>query len=102
MRKMTNPKAVSNGPKWKAWREIRDGRDTIIAGQEEVDHPRHYTTHPSGVECIQITEHFNFCLGNAIKYIWRASKKGDFLEDLKKARWYLDREISRFEKKHGI
>ena len=49
------------------------------------------------MECIQITEHFNFCLGNAIKYIWRAGQKGDALEDLKKARWYLDREIQRRE-----
>jgi hypothetical protein len=54
-------------------------------------------THPSGVECIQITEHMNFCLGNAVKYIWRAGLKdghGD-VEDLKKARWYIDREIAR-------
>lgn len=57
--------------------------------------PTHYREHPSGVECIQITEHFNFCLGNAIKYIWRAGRKNDYVEDLRKARWYLDREISR-------
>ena len=37
--------------------------------------PNHYKSHPSGIECIQITEHFNFCLGNAIKYIWRAGLK---------------------------
>src|SRR5581483_2936486 len=37
-----------------------------------VNHPPHYTSHPSGVECIQVTEHMNFCLGNAIKYLWRA------------------------------
>jgi hypothetical protein len=49
------------------------------------------------VECIQITEHFNFCLGNAIKYCWRADEKGNALEDLKKARWYIDREIARRE-----
>jgi len=64
---------------------------------DPVNHPSHYTGHPSGVECITITEHFNFCLGNAIKYIWRAGEKGDALEDLKKARWYLDREIQRRE-----
>ena len=61
---------------------------------DPVNHPSHYTGHPSGVECIQIAEHFNFCLGNAIKYIWRAGEKGDALEDLKKARWYLNREIT--------
>jgi hypothetical protein len=65
---------------------------------DPVNHPSHYTAHPSGIECIQITEHQNFCLGNAIKYIWRAGKKTDYLEDLKKARWYLDREIQRWEK----
>lgn len=64
---------------------------------DPVNNPSHYTGHPSGVEAITITEHFNFCLGNAIKYIWRAGMKGDALEDLKKARWYLDREISRHE-----
>jgi hypothetical protein len=58
-----------------------------------VNHPPHYTEHPSGVECIQITEHMGFCLGNAIKYLWRADLKGDAIEDLKKARWYIDREL---------
>lgn len=62
-----------------------------------VNHPPHYTKHPSGVECIQITEHFNFNLGNAIKYIWRHDNKNG-LEDLKKAQWYLNREIARLEK----
>ena len=60
-----------------------------------VNHPRHYTSHPSGVECIEITEHMNFNLGNAVKYIWRASLKGKEIEDLRKARWYVDREIWR-------
>jgi len=63
-----------------------------------IDHPRHYTTHPSRVECIDITEYMNFCLGNVVKYVWRADSKGDALTDLKKARWYLDREISRRER----
>lgn len=62
---------------------------------DNVNHPKHYTGHPSSVECIQITEHFNFCLGNAIKYIWRADSKGNDIEDLRKARWYLEREIKR-------
>ena len=39
---------------------------------DTVNHPAHYNTHPSGVECIEITEHFNFNIGNAIKYLWRA------------------------------
>lgn len=62
---------------------------------DPVNHPAHYTSHPSGVECIQITEHMNFNLGNAMKYIWRAGEKGNIVQDLEKARWYLDREIAR-------
>lgn len=60
-----------------------------------VNHPPHYTKHPSGVECIQVTEWMNFCLGNAVKYIWRADEKGNAIEDLEKARWYVSREIER-------
>lgn len=56
--------------------------------------PDHYKNHPSGVECIQITEHMNFCLGNATKYIWRADLKNG-IEDLQKAKWYIEREIER-------
>jgi hypothetical protein len=62
---------------------------------DNVNHPKHYTNHPSGVECIEITEHMNFCIGNAIKYLWRAGLKGEQIEDLRKARWYIDREIAR-------
>lgn len=64
---------------------------------DNVNKPPHYTAHPSGVECIQITEHMNFCLGNALKYIWRAGLKQNEVEDLKKAVWYLNREIERIE-----
>ena len=60
--------------------------------------PNHYRGHASGVECIQITEHMNFCRGNAIKYIWRAGEKGCEIEDLQKAKWYIDREIKRLQK----
>lgn len=62
---------------------------------DPVDRPKHYTEHPSGVECIQITEHMCFNLGNAIKYIWRADLKNDAMEDLRKAKWYIEREIRR-------
>ena len=58
-----------------------------------VDHPSHYTKHPSGIECIEITEHMGFCLGNAIKYIWRGDLKQNAIEDLEKAAWYIEREI---------
>ncbi len=58
--------------------------------------PTHYKSHPSGIEVIEITEHMNFCLGNAIKYILRAGLKSqDATEDLKKAVWYINREIQR-------
>lgn len=65
------------------------------AVNDPVSHPAHYTAHPSGVECIQVTEHMGFCLGNAVKYIWRADLKDDAVEDLKKAAWYIEREIAR-------
>jgi hypothetical protein len=63
--------------------------------QDPVNHPKHYTEHPSGIECIQITEHMGFNLGNALKYIWRCDLKKDAVEDLRKARWYIDREIAK-------
>ncbi len=69
---------------------------------ETVNHPSHYNEHPSGVECIVVVEHMTFNVGNAVKYAWRAGLKGGGaerdakrIEDLKKARWYLDREIQR-------
>lgn len=64
---------------------------------EAVNHPAHYNQHPSGVECIDIVEHMNFCLGNVVKYVWRADHKENNLEDLKKAQFYLNREIARLE-----
>ena len=65
--------------------------------EDVVNHPSHYTSHPSGVECIQITEHMGFCIGNAIKYLWRAGLKDPDKreEDLKKALFYVQREIDR-------
>jgi len=66
---------------------------------DPVNRPKHYTEHPSGIECIQVTEHMNFCLGNAVKYIWRAGLKGDAIEDLQKAHFYIEREIQRLKAK---
>lgn len=64
--------------------------------------PAHYRNHASGIECIQVTEHLGFCLGNAIKYIWRAGERPErTIEDLKKSRWYIDREIARLEATGG-
>lgn len=62
---------------------------------DQINRPAHYTAHPSGIECIQITEHMSFPLGNAVKYIWRADLKGDAVADLEKAVWYLNRELDR-------
>jgi len=59
-----------------------------------VNKPKHYTSHPSGIDCIQITEHMSFNLGNALKYIWRCDLKKDAVEDLRKAQWYISREIA--------
>lgn len=64
---------------------------------DPVNKPAHYCGHPSGVECITITEHMGFNLGNALKYIWRCDLKADALEDLRKAEFYIKREIQRRE-----
>lgn len=68
----------------------------------QIEHPEYYNKHPSGVECIEVVRHFSFNLGNVIKYIWRAGLKDDnvVLQDLKKARFYLEDEIQRLEKKN--
>lgn len=64
--------------------------------------PNHYSSHPSGIECIDVAEGFNFNLGNVVKYVWRSGQKGDATEDLRKARWYLDREIARIEAQSDV
>ena len=73
---------------------ITETTSTLDAETDMVNSPPHYKAHASGVECIQITEHMGFNLGNAVKYIWRSDEKGKTIEDLKKARWYIDREIT--------
>jgi hypothetical protein len=83
---------------------VDDTRRAEIAGvsqlvkAEAVDHPKHYNAHPSGIECIDVVEHMGFNLGNAMKYIWRCDEKRDAIEDLKKACWYIEREIQKREK----
>jgi hypothetical protein len=66
-----------------------------VPKHDAVNHPAHYTSHPSGVQAITITEHFSYNVGNAIKYLWRAGNKGSTVEDLRKARWYVEREIQK-------
>lgn len=70
-----------------------------------VNEPPHYKNDKSGVECIEITRHRNFNIGNAIKYLWRSGLKQDSdksikakeIEDLKKAIFYINDEIKRIE-----
>ena len=72
---------------------------------DAVNHPSHYTSHPSGVECITITRHYCFAIGNAIKYLWRAGLKQDAdktdnekeIEDLQKAIWYINDRIKQLQ-----
>ena len=68
---------------------------------DPVNQPKHYTGHPSGIECIEITEHMGFNLGNAVKYIWRCDLKKYAVEDLRKAPWYIGREIAKRIKHNG-
>ena len=70
---------------------------------DNVNHPSHYNSHPSGIECIEIARHHNFNIGNTIKYLWRAGLKSEEgmedtdkqVEDLNKAIWYIQDEIKR-------
>lgn len=85
----------NDGAHYKDCPPIEANVPTTLPTSDMVNHPPHYMGHPSGIECIQITEHMGFCLGNAMKYIWRADLKNDAIEDLRKAIWYIEREITR-------
>ena len=79
--------------------DVRSMDESPVVGRPDlVNAPPHYRSHPSGVECVDIAEHYNFNVGNAIKYLWRAGLKGDAIEDLSKAEWYIKREIARRKK----
>ena len=87
-------------------RPVHEGELTLVETKENndkvdpVNHPAHYTSDPSGIECITITRHRNFNIGNAIKYLWRAGLKDQdtLVQDLRKAVWYIEDEIKRIEK----
>lgn len=72
---------------------------------EKIDHPKHYNSHPSGIECIDIARHYCFDIGNAIKYLWRAGLKSEEgytdnqkeIEDLNKAIWYIQDRINQLQ-----
>lgn len=94
-------------------KETSDMPDRLLKGEdsgsdrqgssekEQVNHPKHYNSHPSGIECIEIARHYNFDIGNAIKYLWRHGLKSEegkndtqkSIEDLEKAIWYIVDEI---------
>jgi hypothetical protein len=70
--------------------------------KDEINHPSHYNSHPSGVEAITICECYNFNIGNALKYLWRADHKHESpTKDLEKAKWYIERELQRLNKKNS-
>lgn len=92
--------------KWDPDSSVPPADEVFPASEDNVNHPSHYTSHPSGVECADIAEHHDFCVGNAIKYLWRAGLKKDAgmsaidkeIEDLQKAKWYIDRKIALLSK----
>ena len=72
-----------------------------------VNHPKHYNSHPSGIECILIARWYDFDIGNALKYLWRHGLKHEegkedidkAIEDLEKAKWYIEDEIKMLDAK---
>lgn len=82
-----------------------ENKDKQTLKQDNVNHPKHYTSHPSGVECIDITRHYCFSIGNAIKYLWRAGLKKEEgledkqkeIEDLEKSIWYIKDRIKQLK-----
>ena len=98
-----SPKLLS---KELSWQEIHDYAIFLKSNNiDELDqqpkqqdniNPLHYTSHPSGVECIHITRHMSFNIGNAVKYLWRFEDKNG-IEDLEKAIWYIKDEIERLK-----
>lgn len=97
---------------WQAFEEVTPDvvdtyreRDKVHEGL--ISHPLHYNQHPSGIECIEIARHYCFDIGNAIKYLWRAGLKQEVgksdvakeIEDLKKAKWYIDDRINQLKLK---
>ena len=85
----------------KVFNNLTDTKEEETKEHDAVNHPKHYTSHPSGVECIEITRHYTFDIGNAIKYLWRAGLKKEQglsdvekeIEDCKKAIWYINDHI---------
>lgn len=89
---------LTDDQKWN-WTLLYRRAPAEPAAPDMVSHPPHYTSHPSGVEPIEITRHESFCLGNVLKYCMRAKYKGNEIQDLRKAAQYLQWEIERLEGK---
>ena len=81
------------------WQENNGGLYNHPPADDPVNHPKHYTSDPSGIECITITRHRNFNIGNAMKYLWRAGLKDSDADtqDMEKAIWYIQDEIQRLK-----
>lgn len=82
--------------------KVRQQTDSLPEFKHDfVNHPKHYCDHPSGIECIEITRHHDFAVGNAIKYLWRAGLKDsdNEIQDLKKAVWYIQDKIAQLDNK---
>ena len=86
--------------KWNDVTKIWEGYTFPVDGYEKVEHPNHYNWHPSGVECITIVSEFNYNVGSAITYLWRAGRKpgSSTIEDIEKAIFHLKNEIQRLQK----
>lgn len=95
----TPAKGVWVGPR-KAPNVVSGEEDLPSESEDSINHPSHYTSHPSGVECIEIVQHFPFNIGAAVKYLWRCGLKGNkdkAFEDLEKAKVFIDFEIKRLK-----
>lgn len=90
---------ASHSTTWHLKRENTESSKEENVKEDLVNHPKHYTSHPSGIETIEITRWMNFNLGNSVKYILRSGKKSEdtAVQDLEKAIWYLKDEIKRLK-----
>lgn len=96
---------IENGIKYESEKDLEQGLKLLRTAHDSIQqlvefndpiNPNHYKT-DSGVSCIDIAELFPYSLGNAIKYAWRAGKKGGLNQDLEKCEWYLDRAMANGE-----
>lgn len=95
--------------KSKNYLKQKGGQADMAQQESSVNHPTHYNQHPSGIECIDIVRHYDFNIGNVIKYIWRAGLKHEKgmnnrdkqIEDMEKAMFYLKDEIEMLKRKRN-